>query len=86
MEWVSEVFEFLARVNWLRVIVAVLATAVAVVLGVWAPARLLESYTNQPAVRYIWYVLGVWLLIMVYVSMFGYGHFWESYSELDMQE
>jgi ABC-type arginine/histidine transport system permease subunit len=85
MEWLDEVLEFLSRVNWLRVVVTVLATAVAIILGIWAPARLLERYTNQVAVRYIWYVMGTGLLIMVYISMYGFGHFWTLYGGLEME-
>lgn len=86
MEWLEEVLEFLARVHWIRVVITVLATAIAIVFGIWAPARLLETYTNQPAVRYVWYAMGTALLVMVYVSMYGYGHFWELYGGLEMEE
>jgi ABC-type amino acid transport system permease subunit len=85
VEWLTEAFEFLARVNWVRVTITVLATLTAVVLGIWAPARMLEFHTRQPAVRYIWYVLGTLILIMVYVSMYGYGLFWELYSENSLE-
>jgi hypothetical protein len=36
--------------------------------------------------RYIWYVGGTLMLIMVYVSMYGYGHFWELYGASELAE
>ncbi len=81
MEWLSEVFDFLVSVHWVRVIITILATAVGVVLGIWVPARLLELHTNQPAVRYVWYVMGTLTLIMIYVCMYAYGHFWDLYGD-----
>lgn len=75
-----DLLEFLANVQWVRVVVTIMATAVGVVLGIYVPARLLEMHTNQPAARYVWYVIGTITLIMVYICMYGYGLFWELYS------
>lgn len=86
MEWMDHAIDFLSRVHWLRVIFTVLLTTVAVVLGIWLPARILERYTNQVAMRYVWYVGGTLMLIMVYVSMYGYGHFWELYGASELAE
>jgi ABC-type amino acid transport system permease subunit len=86
MEWLQTVFEFLSNVHWMRVIITVLATAVGVVAGIWFPARMLENYTNQPAARYIWYVLGTGAMVLIYISMYGYGLFWELYLESDLRE
>jgi hypothetical protein len=80
MEWLDQATEFLSRLDWVRVFFTILLTGVAIVAGVWYPARVLERYTNQVALRYIWYVAGTLMLIMVYVSLYGYGHFWELYS------
>lgn len=76
----TDLLEFLANVQWVRVIVTIMATAVGVVLGIYVPARLLEMHTNQPAARYVWYVIGTITLVMVYICMYGYGLFWELYS------
>src|SRR5690606_29979937 len=86
VEVLTDVFDFLARVHWVRVIFTVLLTAIAVFLGIWLPARILERYTNQVALRYVWYVGGTLMLIMVYVSMYGYGHFWELYGTSELAE
>ncbi len=82
----TDILEFLANVHWVRVIFTILLTGLAVVLGIWWPAGVLERYTNQPAVRYVWYIAGTLMLIMVYVSMYGYGHFWELYSASELAE
>jgi predicted PurR-regulated permease PerM len=81
----SEFFEgmwtFLSSLNWMRVFFTILFTAIAVVLGIWYPARMLEQHTNQPLVKPVWYVISTLALVMIYISMFGYGRFWQSYSE-----
>ncbi|MBX3461079.1 MAG: hypothetical protein KF696_14125 [Planctomycetes bacterium] len=75
-----DLFEFLGNIAWIRVIITIMATAVGVVAGIWVPARLLEVHTNQPAARYVWYVIGTITLVMVYICMYGYGLFWELYA------
>ncbi|MCA8910199.1 MAG: hypothetical protein KDB82_00720 [Planctomycetes bacterium] len=80
MAFIQDILTFLSNVQWLHLIITVLATMLAVVLGIWFPARMLEAHTNQPAARYVWYVAGTLVLVMIYISMYGYGHFWELYS------
>jgi hypothetical protein len=77
----ESVLSFLAAVNWIHVIISVISVAIAVVVGIWVPARLFELYTGQPAVRYIWYFVGGMMLVMVYLSLYGYGNFWTLYIE-----
>lgn len=79
MAFIQDILDFLGNVQWLRVIVTVLMTFVGVVLGIWFPARMLETHTNQPAARYVWYVAGTMVMVMIYISMYGYGHFWDLY-------
>jgi len=76
-----DVIEFLASVNWVRVFVTIVGTAIAVFFGIWVPARLFETYTGQVAVRYVWFVAGGMMLVMIYISLFGYGNFWTMYVE-----
>ena len=83
---IDTVTEFLSHLDWLRVVFALLGTVVAVVFGIYIPARILEDYTNQPALRWIWYGLGGMCLIMVYISMFGYGYFWTAYTNTKDQD
>ncbi|MCB9932850.1 MAG: hypothetical protein H6841_05435 [Planctomycetes bacterium] len=80
MGFISDVWDFLSSLDWVRVIVTILFTAMAVVLGIWFPARMLERHTNQPLAKPVWYVVGTLALVMIYVSMFGYGRFWTLYS------
>lgn len=77
----DEALQFLANVQWVRVIVTVAATFVCVLLAVHLPGRLLEEHTNQPAARYVWYVASLMLMIVIYACMFGYGLFWDLYSQ-----
>ena len=81
MEFLSEVWTFLSSVHWVRVIVTILATLIAVVLGIWFPAKMLALHTNQPLAKPVWYVVGTLCLVMVYISMYGYGHFWQLYAD-----
>ncbi len=81
MEFLREFWTFLLDVEWLRVFVTVIFTAIAVVAGIWWPARLLEAHTNQPLVRWGWYVVGTFALVMIYLAMYGYGHFWNLYHD-----
>jgi hypothetical protein len=77
----EDVLNFLAAVNWIHVIISVFALTIGVVVGIWIPARLFELYTGQPAVRYIWYFVGGMMLVMVYLSLYGYGSFWTLFAE-----
>lgn len=86
MNFFDGAIDFLSRVDWVRVVVTLLATLVAVVAGIYWPARALEAHTNQPLVRYAWYVVGTMALIMIYLAMYGYGHFWELYHESEKRE
>jgi hypothetical protein len=81
MEFLEGIWTFLGNLNWWRVIVTIFFTAVAVVLGIWLPAKMLEEHTNQPLAKPVWYVIGTIALVMIYISMYGYGHFWQLYSE-----
>lgn len=81
MAFISDLWMFLTELNWWRVIVTILFTALAVVLGIWFPARMLEQHTNQPLAKPVWYVVGTLALVMIYVSMFGYGRFWSLYAD-----
>ncbi|MCC6575169.1 MAG: hypothetical protein IT462_15440 [Planctomycetes bacterium] len=67
-----------SRIDWWRTFFSVLVFAVAVVLAIWLPARVLEYHTNQRGIRYVWYVIGSMILVMIYLCMYGYGRFWES--------
>ena len=80
-EFFEGIWIFFTNLNWWRVIVTIFFTALAVVLGIWFPAKMLAEHTNQPLAKPIWYFIGTVALIMIYVSMYGYGHFWELYSE-----
>lgn len=80
-EILKDVWTFLLDVEWLRVFVTVIFTAVAVVAGIWWPAKLLEAHTNQPLVRWGWYVVGTFALVMIYLAMYGYGNFWNLYHD-----
>jgi thiol:disulfide interchange protein len=81
MAFIQDVWNFLYDLNWVRVIFTVLFTVLAVVLGIWFPARMLEQHTNQPLAKPVWYVVGTLALVMIYVSMFGYGRFWSLYAD-----
>lgn len=83
MEFLNDTWSFLGALNWGRLVVAFFATVIAVVVGIWFPARMLESYTNQPLARWAWYVVGTLALAMIFISMYGYGHFWTSYAASD---
>jgi predicted PurR-regulated permease PerM len=80
LDFLDSAWQFLTSLDWIRVIFTILFTAVAVVFGIWFPARMLEQHTNQPLAKPIWYVIGTLALVMIYISMYGYGHFWELYS------
>lgn len=80
MELYYEIYGFL-RLYGAQIFVTVVATLIAVVLGVWLPGRLLEAHTRQPAARYVWYVASLIVMVMIYISMYGYGHFWQLYSD-----
>ena len=54
---------------------------IAVVLGIWFPAKMLAQHTNQPLAKPIWYFVGTVALVMIYISMYGYGHFWDLYAD-----
>ncbi|MBZ0138028.1 MAG: hypothetical protein K8I27_16855 [Planctomycetes bacterium] len=81
MEFLSEIWTFLGNVQWVRVIVTIMATLIAVVLGIWFPARMLAEHTNQPLAKPAWYIVGTLALVMIYISMYGYGHFWQLYAD-----
>ncbi|MCA8919182.1 MAG: hypothetical protein KDB68_07240 [Planctomycetes bacterium] len=81
MLFIHDMFVFLSNVHWVQLIVTLIATLIAIVLGVWLPGRLLELHTNQPAARYVWYVASLIVMVMIYISMYGYGHFWQLYSD-----
>ena len=81
MEFLSDVWTFLGSVHWPRVIITIIATLIAVVLGIWFPAKMLALHTNQPLAKPAWYIVGTLCLLMVYVSMYGYGHFWQLYAD-----
>lgn len=80
-EFFQDTFTFLGEVHWVRVIVTILATLIAVVLGIWFPAKMLAEHTNQPLAKPAWYVVGTLALVMIYISMYGYGHFWQLYAD-----
>lgn len=86
MDFLDSALEFLGNIDWLRVFITVIATVIAVVLGIYYPAKVLEAHTNQPIVRYVWYVIGTCTLVMVYLAMYGYGHFWTLYHDSEMRE
>ena len=46
MEFLNDIWVFLTNVMWGRVAVVVIFTLVAVVLGIWFPAKMLEQHTN----------------------------------------
>ena len=81
MEFLNDIWVFLTNVMWGRVAVVVIFTLVAVVLGIWFPAKMLEQHTNQPLAKPLWYVVGTLALVMIYISMYGYGHFWDLYAD-----
>lgn len=83
---IDSVLEFLSQLDWLRVVIALIGTGISVVFGIYIPARILEDYTGQVGVKWIWYFLGTFCLVMVYISMFGYGYFWTAYSETRDQD
>lgn len=85
-EFLNDVWTFLGALNWAWVVLAIFATAIAIVFGIWIPARLLELHTNQPLIRYVWYVAGTLALVMIYISMYGYGHFWDLYRQSEATE
>jgi len=80
------ILEFLGNVIWWRVAVTVVFTAFAVLVAIWWPARLLETHTNQPLVRWGWYFVGTFALVMIYIAMYGYGHFWDLYRQSEVKE
>lgn len=80
-EFLQETWIFLGNVQWVRVIITILATLIAVVLGIWFPAKMLELHTNQPLAKPAWYVVGTLCLLMIYISMYGYGNFWQLYAD-----
>ena len=79
LEWLKEVGSFLAAIDWIRLVFSLLFTIVAVAAGIWYPGRILERHTNQPIARYVWYALGTLMLVMIYLTMYGYGFFWDSF-------
>ena len=81
MEFLNDVWTFLYNVQWGRVAVIVIFTMIAVVLGIWFPAKMLAQHTNQPLAKPIWYFVGTVALVMIYISMYGYGHFWDLYAD-----
>jgi chromate transport protein ChrA len=83
---VEALLEFLASVDWMGVIVAVVLFAVAVVLGIWVPGRYIERHTNQPAARYVWYGVGTLVLVMIYLAAYGYGLFWNNLNESEKRD
>lgn len=80
------IVEFLSGVIWWRVIVTIVFTGIAALLSIWWPAKLLEAHTNQPLVRWGWYVVGTFALVMIYIAMYGYGHFWTLYRESEVKD
>lgn len=86
MDWFNNTLEFLSGVQWMRVIITVVVTALAVLLGIHTPARVLEEHTNQPLVRYAWYFVGTFLMVMIFISMYSYGNFWNLYMQSELRE
>lgn len=80
------ILEFLGNIVWWRVLITVVFTAIAVVVAIWWPARLLEAHTNQPLVRWAWYLVGTFALVMIYMAMYGYGSFWTLYRESEVRD
>lgn len=76
--FIEDMLAWAARIDWVKTLINVLIFAAAVVLAIWLPARVLEYHTNQRGVRYIWYVIGSLVLVMIYLCMYGYGRFWEA--------
>ncbi len=81
MRHMEDLLQFLGAVNWYAAAVAGALLAVTVVIGLWLPGRLIEAHTRQAGARYIWYGVGGMLLIMVYISAYGYGWFWNSMAD-----
>ena len=75
------VLEFMGNIVWWRVIWTLFFTAIAIVLGIWVPAKALEYHTRQPMIKWMWYVVGSFALVSIFISLYGYGHFWELYGE-----
>ncbi|MBP9891872.1 MAG: hypothetical protein KBG84_08185 [Planctomycetes bacterium] len=80
------VLEYLANVDWLATLMTLILVMVALVLGVWLPGKYIERHTNQPAARYVWYGVGTFTLIMVYVAAYGYGLFWNNLGESEKKD
>ncbi len=80
------VLEYLANVDWLATLMTLVLVMVALVLGVWLPGKYIERHTNQPAARYVWYGVGTFTLIMVYVAAYGYGLFWNNLGESEKKD
>ncbi len=74
----QDILDWASTVNWFRALFNLIVVAAAVVLAIWLPGRALEYHTNQRGVRYIWYVIGSLVLVMVYLCMYGYGRFWDT--------
>lgn len=77
----EDLLELAAQVNWGTVAISLALLAVTVVLGLWLPGRVMEEHTRQPAARYVWWVVGGMVLVMIYISAWGYGWFWNSVVE-----
>jgi hypothetical protein len=82
----DDVLEYLANVDWLAAMMTLVLVTVALILGVWLPGKYIERHTNQPAARYVWYGVGTFVLVMVYVAAYGYGLFWNNLGESEKKD
>ncbi len=82
----QELLEFLANLDWMALAVTVVLTLIALLVGVWLPGKFIERHTNQPAARYVWYGVGTFTLIMVYIAAYGYGLFWNNVNENEKRD
>lgn len=83
---IESITEFFNNLDPVRATFTIFGTIIAIIFGIYIPARILEDYTNQPAMRWIWYFTGFITLVMVYISMYTYGYFWTSYQETKDQD
>ena len=80
------VLEYLSNVDWLAALMTLILVTIALILGVWLPGKYIERHTNQPAARYVWYGVGTFTLVMVYIAAYGYGLFWNNVNESEKRD
>ena len=80
------VLEYLGNLDWPALIVSVILVGIGLVVGVWLPGKFIERHTNQPGARYVWYGVGTFTLIMVYIAAYGYGLFWNNVNENEKRD